>query len=327
MSDAEKRSGAASASVFGLATLILAPGAFRLALAGAVVVSHVSAFDIGRLGVLLFFYLSGYWTARIWAEKFASRKIGRFYAARYLRIAPLFYLVTVGAALLRHQPLHFVNLSLLGIASTDADPTGVSWSLDIELQFYLLLPWVAAGLSGRWRAPVLAAIGLLAVAGWYLESYDNIHTVAKYLPVFALGVLTYGATWKPSLRVAMISAAGFLAMTAATAFTPFFLKTSAKPFDQDIWSFLWMLPLVPYVMRSLTVRSTRLDRHLGNLSYPLYLVHFAVIASAMERFGQGIAVKLGGVSFAIAAAVALYVLIDRPVDRWRVRLTESGPDA
>jgi peptidoglycan/LPS O-acetylase OafA/YrhL len=160
-----------------------------------------------------------------------------------------------------------------------------------------------------------------------VESHDNIHTVAKYLPVFALGVLTYRATWKPSLRVAMISAAGFLAMTTATAFTPFFLKTSAKPFDQDIWSFLWMLPLVPYVMRSLTVRSTRLDRHLGNLSYPLYLVHFAVITAVVDRFGPGLAVKIAGVGLAVTVALLIYWLFDRPVDRWRVRLTETDRDA
>ncbi|HEX5264198.1 MAG TPA: hypothetical protein VFW13_11760, partial [Phenylobacterium sp.] len=56
----------------GLAIFVVAPGAFRLILAAAVAVSHVSRLDIGRLAVLLFFFLSGYWTARIWAEKFQS---------------------------------------------------------------------------------------------------------------------------------------------------------------------------------------------------------------------------------------------------------------
>lgn len=306
-----------------LALLVVAPGVFRLLLAGGVVVSHTSGIDIGRLAVLLFFYLSGYWTARIWTEKFESRQVGRFYAARYLRIAPLYFLATIGAALLRHQPLHLVNLTLLGTASTNSDPTGVAWSLDIELQFYLLLPWLVAGLSTRWRRQMFGALALLAVAGWYVETRYNIHTVAKYLPIFVLGVVTYRDAWKPSLRAAWISLAGFLAMTVVTAFTPFLLKSSAKPFDQDAWSFVWLLPLLPYVARSLSVRSSKLDRHLGNLSYPIYLVHFAVIATMASRFGGGLEVKAAAVSMAGMIALAVYWLVDRPLDSWRVRLTET----
>ena len=303
-------------------TLVAPPGAFRLFLASAVIIGHISRIDIGRLAVLLFFYLSGYWTSRIWAEKFQSRALGHFYAARYLRIAPLFLLVTLGAAWLRHAPLHLVNFTLLGLASTDSDPTGVSWSLDIELQFYLALPLVAAALSKRWRALAWALIGLLAVAGWYLETRFHIHTVAKYLPVFALGVMTYVARWTPSERAANLSLAAFVAMTALTAMTPFMFKV-AKPFDEDIWCFIWLLPLLPYAMRSLTVRSSRLDRHLGNLSFPIYLAHYPVIAIANEMFGVSMAVKMASVAAAIAVAFVLYWLVDRPIDRLRLRLTES----
>jgi peptidoglycan/LPS O-acetylase OafA/YrhL len=307
----------------GLAALVVAPGAFRLILAGTVAVSHVSRFDIGRLAVLLFFYLSGYWTARIWAEKFSSNKLLRFYAARYLRIAPLFLLVTIGAALLRHQPLHLVNFTLLGVATAGTDPTGVSWSLDIELQFYLLLPLVAAVLSSRWRNLGVVAIAALGVAGWYVEAHYQLHTVAKYLPIFALGSLTYAKAWKPSALTASLSLLGFAAMTALTAFTPFLVKAPDKPFDQDVWSFVWLLPLLPYVMRSLMVRSSPLDRHFGNLSYPFYLVHFVLIASVTERFGGSLPAKFGALSAAVLVALAIYWLVDRPVDAWRVRLTET----
>jgi peptidoglycan/LPS O-acetylase OafA/YrhL len=312
------------APTLSLAVLVVAPGVFRLALAAAVAVSHLSRLDIGRLAVLLFFYLSGYWTARIWAQKFESKKIGWFYAARYLRIAPLFLLATVGAALLRHLPLHAVNFTLLGIASSDSDPTGVSWSLDVELQFYLLLPFIAAGLSQRrWRAFCLAGIAVLAILGWYAESHYGIRTVAKFLPVFALGVLTYSLSWKPSDRTAALSLAAFAFMTLFTTFTPFLSKMSVKPFDQDVWSFIWLLPLLPYIMRSLMVRSSRLDRHFGNLSYPFYLVHYAVIAWATARFGYGAPVKAGALMAAALVALTIYWLADRPMDKLRVRFTET----
>jgi len=84
-----------------------------------------------------------------------------------------------------------------------------------------------------------------------------------------------------------------------------------------------MLPLLPYVAHSLTIRSSKLDRHFGNLSYPLYLVHFATIAVITGAFGHGMPVKLGAIALACVLTLALYVIVDRRVDRWRVRVTES----
>src|SRR4051794_30382532 len=85
-------------------SLVMPPGAFRLLLAGLVVASHITHFDIGRIAVLLFFYLSGYWVTKVWVEKFGQRHMLRFYAARYLRIAPLYLLVMVVAALALGSP-------------------------------------------------------------------------------------------------------------------------------------------------------------------------------------------------------------------------------
>lgn len=302
---------------------VVPPGAFRLFLAFLVVLSHISAIDVGRLGVMLFFYLSGYWTARIWEEKFHAKFLGRFYLARYWRVAPLFLLTTIAAALIRGYDLRLENFTLIGIGSSDNDPTGVSWSLDVELQFYFLLPLIMLCLG---RAPwaVIAASLILAVVGWWLHTYHGVMNVLKFLPAFVLGSLTFVRSWRPSLRAAQLSALGFLAVTLLTAATPFMLKTTPDPFDQDIWALLWMAPLLPYVARSLTVTSSRLDRHFGNLSYPLYLVHYATITVMVDVLGRGMPVKLLAVAVSCAIAVALYRVVDRPVDRLRVKLTESS---
>jgi len=191
---------------------ILPPGAFRLTLAFAVVVSHVSAIEIGRLAVLLFFYLSGYWTSRIWREKFGESRLWRYYLSRYWRIAPLFLIASIAAALVRHWPLHPVNFTLLGIGSTHDDPTGVSWSLDVELQFYLLLP-LLFGLVAR--APWLTLVGcvLAMIAGFWLHQTYHVLTVAKYLPAFVLGSITYARDWRPSRTQAYLAAAAFALFT------------------------------------------------------------------------------------------------------------------
>jgi peptidoglycan/LPS O-acetylase OafA/YrhL len=304
--------------------LVVPPGAFRLILAAAVVVSHLSRLDIGRLAVLVFFYLSGYWTARIWDEKFAGRQTLWFYAARYLRIAPLYLLAVAAAALALGRALHPENLALLGVATTRRDPIAVAWSLDIELQFYLILPLVmglALRLSARW---MLAAAVVVSVIGFWLQAQFGVVTAAKYAPAFVLGVVTFTGRWRPDARTANLSLTAFLAISLFTAFTPFFDKRVPDPFDRDIYGLFWLLPLLPWVARSLTIRSSRLDRHLGNLSYPLYLVHWPVIALILPHVGHGLPARLAAAGAAAALAVALYVLVGRPIDAWRVRVTEKG---
>lgn len=316
---------AASPSRPFLATLpfgiVLQPGMFRFILAVAVVVSHLSRVDIGRLAVLLFFFLSGYWTSRIWQEKFAATRWARFYLSRYWRIAPLFLLVTVVAAWLRQTDLKVENFTLLGVGSSAHDPTGVSWSLDVELQFYLLVPIVAALTV---KAPIRTLLGCipLAVLGWWLDMRYEVTTVAKYMPAFLFGVLTYTKSWKPSARSAHISLFAFAAFTAVTATTPFLFSNDIDPFDQDIWALVWMLPLLPYVAYSLTLRSTKLDRHLGNLSYPLYLIHFPTIVLLGAILQPGLGMKVAAAGLSLILTVLVYVLVDRPVDALRVRATE-----
>lgn len=278
---------------------------------------------MGRLAVQLFFYLSGYWTATIWATKFDSRALGRFYASRYLRIAPLYFLVMIGAAIVIRYPLHLENFTLLGVASTLHDPTHVAWSLDIELQFYLLAPFVAL-LAARSGWATLAGSGLLMAAGFALFKLTGAATVMMYLPAFVLGSLTYAKAWKPSERLAGLSLGAFAVMTALTCLTPFMLKSRPDPFDRDIYAALWMLPLLPYAARSLTVKGPRIDRDLGNLSYPLYLMHLPVLLLLRPLVGHSLGGRALIVVVAVSLAVLIYRLADRPIDKWRVWLTERG---
>lgn len=311
---------------------IMSPGVVRLLLAAIVVLSHITRFDVGRIAVLVFFFLSGYWTAKIWEEKFNSSNRFKFYLARYLRIAPLYFLAVVSAGFLRGIPMHPENFTLIGVASTLRDPTQVSWSLDLELQFYLLLPLVVAAARriGAW--PLLAASMVVAVGGIALEVQLGVVTVAKYLPAFVLGVLTHTTAWRPRPETAALSIVGFAAATVATAYTPFISKDVADPFDRDVFAFFWMLPFLPYVAASLWQRSSSLDRHLGNLSYPIYLLHFPVLALSIYHVGDTFWHKLLIATGACLLACVVYWFFDRPVDRWRVRLTESDlngrrPDA
>jgi peptidoglycan/LPS O-acetylase OafA/YrhL len=308
--------------------LVVPPGLFRLLLALAVVASHVSGWEIGRLAVLLFFFLSGYWVTHVWDAKFGPGRIGAFYGARFFRIYPLYLLTVLVVALLSGKPLHWLNLTLLGVASSRDDPLAVSWSLDIELQFYLVLPLIVWG--ARRLAPALgvALVAMTAVAGWLIHARTGLVTLPQYLPAFVLGVATCARRWTPSLRAAHISLVAFLLAGLAIGMSPltssFLDKDIPDPFDRDIFSFLWMLPLLPYVARSVAIASGPLDRRLGDVSYPLYLVHAPLTGAIIAQIGDSIPAKLAAICVALIVAAAIHLTLDRPAERLRRRVFESG---
>ena len=76
----------------------------------------------------------------------------------------------------------------------------------------------------------------------------------------------------------------------------------------------WALPLA----FQLTKRS-RIDRYLGELSYPIYLSHLLVISVALYSGWTGTRLALLIVVLVLGASIALHEVVQRPVDRLRAR--------
>jgi peptidoglycan/LPS O-acetylase OafA/YrhL len=301
---------------------VVPPGAFRLFLAFLVLVSHSSRLDIGHFAVLLFFLLSGYWVRRIYQSEFQDREWLTFYISRWLRIAPLYFIVVLFAAAVRGLSMGWENFTIFGIASTGRDPTGVSWSLDIELQFYLLAPVLFLLVRRTGLFAVVTA--LLCGFGWWLQARTGIATAFMYLPMFAVGSLIAETRWHPAERPALVSLAGFVAVTGLILVIPatavFLDKNKPHPFDLDLFSMVWTLPLLPYVASSLGKRSSAFDRDVGNWSYPLYLVHYPLIAVFVAH-GHS---KWIGIALAPLVALALYYGPDRFFEHWRRRFIQGA---
>ena len=176
-------------------------------------------FPFGELGPSLFFVLSGYLvTGIIWgsgaypgAPGAWGRRLGNFYLRRVLRIVPLYYLALPGCALLplatvREHPAWFLlpvaNL-LIYKSRGWGDGIGHLWTIAVELQFYLLWPWLLAGL-GRRLAPLL----LLVAGSWVFRGIwaalvrpDMVHLLLpSNLDLFALGAVLSHAQGRSWLR-------------------------------------------------------------------------------------------------------------------------------
>lgn len=144
----------------------------------------------GGAGVTLFFVLSGFLLFLPYAKalllKSAWPSVRRFYMRRALRIIPAYYICLFMLIYLTHreylQPGHLPQLTLFLTFFMDSSSAtfrmlnGPFWSLAVEWQFYLWLPWLALGVRVlAWRCPpkrrLLAIIaGLLAIVAWGMIS-------------------------------------------------------------------------------------------------------------------------------------------------------------
>lgn len=175
-----------------------------------------STLKVGWIGVDMFFVLSGFLiTGIIWKQKDKSAKdyFGNFYAKRFLRIFPVYYLYItlvffvfihlgdigntwhekINQIPLFHYLIHIQNFS---IASVDKwpGPMGITWSLAIEEHFYLIWPLLIFLLNKKWINRILIVILILSPI---IRAYFNFHThshLSSYVITFCrLDALSFGS--------------------------------------------------------------------------------------------------------------------------------------
>ncbi len=310
---------------------IAPPGLFRLLLALAVLLNHVTVVQSGRGAVLLFFVLSGYWVSDLWAKTPSPQRVPTFYLNRALRIWPLYLAVMLCCAAVKQHMPDIVDVLLFGVASKPFPHLiGTEWSLDIEVQFYAALPLLAA-LGARMRTPVAATATIAcAILGEWLAARYGLVTLFKFMPYFAIGMALQSLRWAPSRAMAGASLTGFAALSVLQIWLAQthadLLRSMFADWSFDAISTFWVVALLPYLAASLRRPSDASDRRLGDLSYPLYLVHLPVLIVLQEMFdwrtGTGVLVLL---ALTVVATYLFWRGIDQPADRWRKAILAARP--
>ncbi|MCW5704825.1 MAG: acyltransferase family protein [Bradyrhizobium sp.] len=199
-----------------------------------------------------------------------------------------------------------------------------AWTLSLELAFYLIAPFIL-------RRHVLL-IAALALASYtfrfqaYAHGYRSIATEYRFFP-FELSLFLYGAL---SYRLYvllkgrdMFRPALSLSITIACALTAISLP---KYFSQHQHQ---MYALVGLLLPALFDFSTRhrWDKWLGDLSYPLYLVHWPICGFGLAILSEGSRGALPAY-IAVLVSIGLSVIINHflvyPVDRWRQSRARSS---
>ena len=272
--------------------------------------SGVTSLQGGFIGVDLFFVISGFLIGGIISREIAEKRFSfyQFYLRRIRRIAPaLFFMMTILLAIgfFLLSPLEFSQLAKYSVAvfisvpnmlllksgdyfSSDSDlnPLLMTWSLGIEEQFYIVLPFILL-LAVRLRRSMVSVVLTLSllslVACIWLTSVDS--TQAFYLlptRAWELGAGVLLALWKPQpvtgRAASLMNLLGWLLIIASSV-----LISSDDHFPG------WVA-IIPVVAGCLMIGARSelnqlllenpLMRFIGKISYSWYLWHWPLLSLA-----------------------------------------------
>ncbi len=203
-----------------------------------------------------------------------------------------------------------------------------SWTLGIELEFYCLAPMLVALRTSRLLWIGVASLLCRFALAWSVPSLDALwqsHFLPTELIYFLGGVLSYRAfaAQRTSGNLPAMAAGGRFVLPGLIGL---FVAYPLLPVGPRAVLLAVVLSLaLPFVF-ALTAAS-KADRALGELSYPLYLVHWnlAYLWSSMAQkgwlpgFDDRRLATVAFVGIALLASVALVHLVEAPVNRLRER--------
>lgn len=273
---------------------------------------------IGKLGVVLFFVLSGFLiTYLLLAEEetFSKISIRKFYIRRILRIWPLYYFIIFlslcilpfidffelpgyGKEVVFNKIgiktfLYLILFPNMVLPSMGRSPyASHTWSIGTEEQFYLIWPVILKYVK-KYRIllmPAIIALYLIAFAFFSSQYSDSIpvkNVIAAYLERFTIDCMAFGGffafalyyKWK-ILKYVMNKNLFYFVLSATALLLSFGIKIPILHYE--VYAVLFGIIILNFSSNKqigFTLENPVLN-YLGNISYGLYMFHpIAIVVS------------------------------------------------
>ncbi len=325
-------------------------GVLRLLLALTVLNWHYAVtpyyynFIFSRAAVFVFMMISGFYIAMVLSEKYGGSFSGvlTFYGNRVLRLMPPYWVVLLACILFEptrwfegpslwfqiNDVLLFPQGLWANLTLTQADSghlhLGQMYTVALEIMFYAVAPFILFR-STR----LLVGLFLTTAAlngGLWVSGVDPVAWQYEFFPAvlmyFLVGALTYRfyllvKNWPPATLI------GYAALPLLVLFGVLSRSARAVMWTNHISIYVFYLQCaasIPFIF--VASRRWTADRIIGDLSYPLYIVHIPAIwiVEATPWLGgkeNGGPAVLG---LSLGFAGLLYLLVDRPVEHWRSQI-------
>lgn len=307
----------------------------------------------GFLAVDFFFCLSGFVIGYAYDDRIGSIGVAEFFKYRLIRLHPLIILGSILGLLglfvdpfAASLPYNAGEIALFFIASLLLIPlptmeerffnlfplNAPSWSLFWEYvaNIFYALVLHRAGRRLLMILTVVAAAGIFIVSyragnllgGWSKDNFSDGGVRVAYS--FLAGLLLYRCNWIIRNRLGFVVLAFLLSVV-------FVLPWSASDWLVEALIVVFYFPLLVSLGAGCTppTRLKRLCQFSGNISYPLYMTHYAGIwvfgnyfTNSKPSTEQLVIVIIVGIILLIAIAYAAMVLFDSPVRRYLTRKRE-----
>jgi peptidoglycan/LPS O-acetylase OafA/YrhL len=251
----------------------------------------------GINGVYLFFMISGFILALPFAKSYGLKEskmdLKNYYLRRLVRLEPPYLIALtlsfIASVWVLHKysfteliPHFFASVFYLHniIYSNFSFVLPVAWTLEVEVQFYVLAPLFCCIFFVRsLLARLIFYFAVTISSVWYVYNYGKgIGNVISFLYFFYGGILL-ADLYANRIVVIKNERAGFLTGIAALLAFIFLLS------DRNIWMFyakcFCLLVLVHTVLTNRIMKmifSPKWITIIGGMCYSIYLVHFAVLS-------------------------------------------------
>lgn len=214
---------------------------------------------------------------------------------------------------LNESPLH------LGLVISPA------WSLGVELMFYLVAPFIVKNV----RLTLLFLAASLALRAWLIHIGLGLSDPWSYrffpteMAIFLVGALSHRYVY-PFYRSLFHQNLGIPSCLATVGFIVFIYHSnvifaSFPPYVQTLALLIVFALVMPLTF--IFTNCYRWDAKIGDLSYPIYIVHFLFILVTLPYSKEyPIATTAINVTGSIALAMVLNHLVGRPVEHVRAVL-------
>jgi peptidoglycan/LPS O-acetylase OafA/YrhL len=193
---------------------------------------------------------------------------------------------------------------------------GQAWSIGTEIWFYLLAPFLV-----RRSNVIIAAIAIISLGlKIFMEVHLNYLTYFFFpaqLVFFLIGVLAYKIGKLHSFI--HLKTSGFIGLSLFSLSLTVYQLVNSQYYQ--IYLFI-LLGLFIYPIFCLTAHS-QTDRFIGELSYPIYMVHMLIISVTNPIFHKLLGLKVAPswifLTLSIIASVLIYFYIEKPFNQYRKR--------
>jgi peptidoglycan/LPS O-acetylase OafA/YrhL len=312
----------------------------------------VSVQQLAKLGVLVFFILSGFLiTTLMCAEEGRTGRVDlrSFYVRRALRIFPAMVLFVGGASAL--SALHLIDdlgwvdvgAALLYVRNVFGHSHAFThlWSLSIEEQFYLVWPMTMV-LAPRRARLAIALVAVFAIAAWRAFAIGH-HLFDRNLGIyyertdFRFDSILVGCALALALRpdrprasaiaTAILRRVPPLFTTLLAILVAITLETNPSPFGLTLETALVLLVVGRLVVvgsgAGVRFLSLPVLRWLGRVSYSWYLWQEIFVVVRHPDWGL-VRTFPFDVLASLAVAAGSYYFVERPFLRWKGSIEQAG---